>query len=101
MTGERPDGFMLIGLHKLAAQNGDGLIPELVALLTRESRLQEENPNVTAFPIWETRQPARDIPFVDPGGARPETTADVIAFPWRAEGVERRKGSCESRRPGG
>jgi hypothetical protein len=29
---EIPNGFMLIGLHKLAAGRGDGLIPELLAL---------------------------------------------------------------------
>lgn len=94
MTGEGHDGFMMIGLHKLAEQNGDGLIPELLALLTRESRFQAENPNVTAFPVWETRPPAREIPFVAPGEAQPEMTADVIAFPCRVEGAERRKGSA-------
>ena len=29
MNDERPEAFMMIGLHKLAAQNGDGLVPEL------------------------------------------------------------------------
>jgi hypothetical protein len=28
MTDKGPDGFMMIGLHKLASQNGDGLVPE-------------------------------------------------------------------------
>lgn len=29
---ERPGKFLLIGLHKLAAERGDGLVPELLAL---------------------------------------------------------------------
>ena len=37
MNDQRPDAFMMIGLHKLAAQNGDGLVPELYELLTRRS----------------------------------------------------------------
>lgn len=90
MNGDKPDGFMMIGLHKLAAQNGDGLIPELYNLLARESRFRAENPNVTEFPVWEARPPARDIPF-----EQRETTGaardNVIAFPGCANVNGRRK----------
>lgn len=33
MNEERPDISLLIGLHKLAEQNGDGMVPELYAVL--------------------------------------------------------------------
>ena len=60
MNDERPDRMMMIGLHKLAAELGDGLVPELYELLTRRARMIEENANITAFPDWQTRPPARD-----------------------------------------
>ncbi|MCV3735746.1 hypothetical protein OCK02_05985 [Rhizobium sp. TRM96647] len=94
MSSDRPDGFMMIGLHKLAAQNGDGLIPELHALLTREARMQAENPNVSVFPVWEARPPARAVPF-EPTDDAPVAAADnVVAFPQRIVPVDRRKDSA-------
>jgi hypothetical protein len=36
-----PTRFTLIGLHKLAADRGDGLIPELLALYSARERLAE------------------------------------------------------------
>jgi hypothetical protein len=33
MNEERRDGSLLLGLHALAQQKGDGLVPELHALL--------------------------------------------------------------------
>lgn len=50
MHDERPDQMTMIGLHKLASQFGDGLVPELYELLTRRARMLEENDNVTEFP---------------------------------------------------
>lgn len=91
MSGEGQGAVMLIGLHRLAAQNGDGLVPELYALLMRERRLQAENPNVATFPVWEARPPARDIPFAPVAQAETETGDNVTAFPSRAVQVERRK----------
>ena len=44
MSNERPDQFMMIGLHKLASQFGDGLVPELYELLSRRARMIEDNP---------------------------------------------------------
>ncbi len=94
MSSDKPDGFMMIGLHKLAAQNGDGLIPELYALLTREARMQAENPNVSVFPVWEARSPARAMPF-EPAERTPAGAGDnVIAFPQRAARPHRRQGSA-------
>lgn len=94
MNGDKPDGFMMIGLHRLAAQNGDGLIPELYALLTREARMQEERPNVSIFPVWEARSPARAMPF-EAAGQPPAVAGDnVIAFPQRAAPPHRRQGSA-------
>ncbi|MDI7860710.1 hypothetical protein MRS76_01960 [Rhizobiaceae bacterium n13] len=57
MNSDRPEGIMMIGLHKLAAQNGDGLIPELFALLTECEQLARERPNVVDFPVWSARLP--------------------------------------------
>ncbi|TDW16761.1 hypothetical protein EV128_1327 [Rhizobium azibense] len=57
MKDQRPDGFMMIGLHKLAAQNGDGLVPELYDLLVKHAERQQLHANVTEFPVWEARMP--------------------------------------------
>lgn len=57
MIENGPDGFMLIGLHKLAAQNGDGLVPELYELLMRRAEERERAANVTSFPSWKVRRP--------------------------------------------
>ena len=79
MNDQRPEGFMMIGLHKLAAQNGDGLVPELYDLLLKNAERQQQNPNVTAFPIWEVRMPgeAPKMPL-DLGDANGN---NVLAFP--------------------
>ncbi|QND47946.1 hypothetical protein HB780_20035 [Rhizobium lusitanum] len=90
MNDEGPDGFMMIGLHKLAAQNGDGLVPELYELLMRRAEEQRQAPNVTAFPSWQARLPGEqsdislDITAVD--------GTNVIAFtPRPGKTVDRRK----------
>lgn len=57
MTADRPEGILLIGLHKLAAQYGDGLIPELLTLLAERERMARERTNVVAFPVWSARLP--------------------------------------------
>lgn len=78
MIDNGPDGFMLIGLHKLAAQNGDGLVPELYDLLMRRAEEQRRAANVATFPAWKTRQPgeAPDQPLDDASRDR----ANVVAF---------------------
>ncbi len=57
MSDKHPEGITLIGLHRIAAANGDGLIPELYALLAERERLASERPNVVDFPVWSARLP--------------------------------------------
>lgn len=79
MSDERPEAFMMIGLHKLAAQNGDGLVPELYALLTRRAdMLQSEN--VTEFPLASARPPTRAVSFENTHGLEARND-NVVAFP--------------------
>lgn len=79
MNDERPDAFMMIGLHKLAAQNGDGLVPELYALLTRRADMLESE-NVTEFPLASARPPARAASF-EGTQALEARNDNVVAFP--------------------
>lgn len=76
MSNERPDQFMMIGLHKLASQFGDGLVPELYELLSRRARMIEDNQNVTEFPAWQVRPPARAAL-----GLAPEQRDNILPFP--------------------
>ncbi|RUM07506.1 hypothetical protein [Rhizobium chutanense] len=57
MKDQRPDGFTMIGLHKLAAQSGEGLVPELYELFQQHAERQQIYQNVTLFPAWEARMP--------------------------------------------
>lgn len=50
MNEERRDTSLFIGLHKLAEQNGDGLVPELYALLTARAEAAANRANVVEFP---------------------------------------------------
>lgn len=51
MMNEEPrDANLFIGLHKLAEQNGDGLVPELYALLTRRAEVAADMTNVVVLP---------------------------------------------------
>jgi hypothetical protein len=54
MRDERPDASLFIGLHKLAEQNGEGLVPELYELLASRSRDERGNDNVIRFPAHAT-----------------------------------------------
>ncbi len=78
MIDNGPDGLMLIGLHKLAAQNGDGLVPELCELLMRRAEERQRAANIASFPAWKARLPgkASDRPLNDAG----RDGANVIAF---------------------
>ncbi|UIK04027.1 hypothetical protein [Neorhizobium galegae] len=53
MNEERRDASLFIGLHKLAEQNGDGLVPELYALLTRRAEAAADMTNVVVLPKAE------------------------------------------------
>ncbi|CDZ69446.1 Hypothetical protein NGAL_HAMBI2610_10450 [Neorhizobium galegae bv. orientalis] len=50
MNEERRDASLFIGLHKLAEQNGDGLVPELYALLTARAEAAADMTNVVVLP---------------------------------------------------
>lgn len=90
MIDNGPDGYTLIGLHKLAAQNGDGLVPELYELLMRRAEEQERAANVSSFPSWKARRPGET-----PDRPLDEATrngANVVAFaPGLDKTVVRRK----------
>ena len=67
MMNEEPrDRTLLIGLHKLAEQNGDGLVPELYALLSARAEAQPELTNVVALPA-ASRSRVADVSADEPG----------------------------------
>ncbi len=49
MREERPDASLLIGLHKLADQNGEGMVPELYTLLAQHADRAVDMTNVVAY----------------------------------------------------
>lgn len=71
MNEERPDAGLFIGLHKLAQQNGDGLVPELYELLMRRAETQADMTNVVAFPAG-VKSHYSDVP--------PDQAGRVLAF---------------------
>lgn len=89
MNEERPDLCMMIGLHKLAAQHGDGLVPELYEILTQRARMLDENSNVAEFPIYQARPPVRD-----PLGLSEPKEGTILAFPRAANDAARKKESA-------
>lgn len=73
MNDDQRDLSLFIGLHKLAQQNGDGLVPELYDLLTRRPDELPEGNGILRFPIGRTR-PASHLP----GHAEEAVKAKVI-----------------------
>ncbi|MDO1582202.1 hypothetical protein [Rhizobium oryzicola] len=57
MNDDQNDLTMFIGLHKLAQQNGDGLVPELYALLTSRPDELADGDRILRFPIGRARMP--------------------------------------------
>ncbi|MDQ0321360.1 hypothetical protein QO002_003498 [Pararhizobium capsulatum DSM 1112] len=49
----------MIGLHKLADQIGDGMVPELYELLSQHSTHELAAANITPFPVDLVRLPRR------------------------------------------
>ncbi|MBX5165629.1 MULTISPECIES: hypothetical protein [unclassified Rhizobium] len=89
MNDQRPDGFTMIGLHKLAAQTGEGLVPELYALFRQHTDRQQIYRNVMLFPTWEARMPGEAT--TRPLGPAAANGNNVLAFPCYAARAGKRK----------
>ncbi|MET3586442.1 hypothetical protein ABID21_002560 [Pseudorhizobium tarimense] len=63
MNEQGPDVSLLIGLHKLAQQNGDGLVPELYSLLVEPLRSHADMADVIPFPA-ERRETVPSAPVI-------------------------------------
>ena len=86
MTRITGDDFMLIGLHKMAAERGDGLIPEMIDVLKRSGEALSQGfdraADLVHFPERQAG-PKR--------AARPASNENnVIAFPTARRGMTRR-----------
>jgi hypothetical protein len=69
------DDFMLVGLHKMAAERGDGLVPEMLEVLKRSREGFDGAANIVHFS-------GRDIEPVSPMEIRSASNENnVIAFP--------------------
>ena len=77
MSDDRSDGFTMIGLHTLATTNGEGLVPELYALISRTNDAPRSL-NVIVFPREAARAPG-DVPAVT-FGRDAATGRNVVAF---------------------
>ncbi|UVC07261.1 hypothetical protein IHQ71_18830 [Rhizobium sp. TH2] len=74
MTRITGDDFMLVGLHKMAAERGDGFVPEMLEILKRSREGFDERTNVMHFPTSDLD--------VSPMETRPASNENnVIAFP--------------------
>lgn len=89
MNEERPDGFTMIGLHKLAAHGGDGLVPELYEVFLENAARQRSYPNVVLFPAWEARMPGEAT--TKPIGADAADGNNIVAFPRYADRTTKKK----------
>ncbi|MBW9062849.1 hypothetical protein JNB71_05915 [Rhizobium herbae] len=87
MKNDRPDQFTMIGLHKLASHIGDGMVPELYELLSNRAQVLEDNSNVTAFPVWQSRPRARNA-----FGVAPKRRDNILPFPSSVATGTRAKG---------
>lgn len=61
MREERPDASLFIGLHKLAEQTGDGLVPELYALLSGRRAVVPDMTNVVTLRDRHRRDVPREV----------------------------------------
>lgn len=65
MNEERRDASFWIGLHKLAEQTGDGMVPELYALMMARDEARDDN--VVAFPAGAVSRRGEMIPLEEAG----------------------------------
>ncbi|WP_313613177.1 hypothetical protein [Agrobacterium sp.] len=71
MSEEHSDGSLslnddLADLHKIAASNGEGFVPdmhEIIGERERRSRAARQKINILPFPYPRARHPGADIPF--------------------------------------
>lgn len=87
MTRITGDDFMLIGLHKMAAERGDGLLPEMIDVLRRSGEAPaadfDRGAGLVRFPTRRD-EPASEI-------VRPASNENnVIAFPIARRRMTRR-----------
>ncbi|KQV38175.1 MULTISPECIES: hypothetical protein [unclassified Rhizobium] len=80
MYEKRPDQATMIGLHKLAGEVGDGLVPELYAFLADRPEPFGALENVMPFPIGRARLPRRS-PHAIPTIARAADDDNILTFP--------------------
>ena len=73
------DDFQLIGLHEMAAEVGDGFVPEMMEILKDRREAFDSRTNVVQFP-------ASDLDISTFGMLSASNENNVIAFP-----VDRRK----------
>ena len=81
MNDDGFDGVTMIGLHRLAAGEGDGLVPELYSLLMQKDEAAPGGGNVVPFPL------RRRLPSAAVSPAREQICAEggnVVAFRRRA-----------------
>lgn len=72
---------MLIGLHKLAAQNGDGLIPELLERLQDMQAREQVSADIIALPGLHQRPVSRSQHLANGLRSHADRVDNVLAFP--------------------
>lgn len=90
MTRITGDDFMLIGLHKMAKERGDGLIPEMLDVLRRNRGAAVQDANQG----FDGRADLVQFPARQDGAGTAVRSAsnenNVIAFPIAQRGATRR-----------
>jgi hypothetical protein len=77
MSDDSPDGFTMIGLHRLATASSGGPVPELYALMSQRDAVSRR-PNIVEFPLQAVRRPG-DVP-VAVFGRDAASGRNVVAF---------------------
>jgi hypothetical protein len=68
------DDLMLVGLHKLAAERGDGLVPEMRGMMRHSRGTFDASAEIVQFPEPNLSTPPMRV-------ARAVNENNVIAFP--------------------
>lgn len=75
------DPMMLIGLHKLAEQNGDGLVPQLLERMTDMAAGRWQQADVVALPELHERPQSRGQALANGSRGGYGRADNVVAFP--------------------